>query len=159
MPVNNYGKARKYENKCKEWEKTYGCIPSKDEIVSEMNMSEEQIEAIKDSKSIIERNRKIVQISENHSYEGKNPYERISYSWNKNPDIEWKRLELDELVNKTIKKERDREIIKMRFGLNGYKEMTLKEIGDKLNRTSEAIRKREEKSLKKLSYSLKPQSL
>lgn len=49
-------------------------------------------------------------------------------------------------------KPREQEIIKMRFGWNDEKAMTLEEVGSKYNLTRERIRQIETKALKKLSH-------
>jgi RNA polymerase primary sigma factor len=46
--------------------------------------------------------------------------------------------------------EREIRILNMHFGLNGYHEMSLKEIGEELNLTNERVRQIKEFSLKKL---------
>lgn len=46
--------------------------------------------------------------------------------------------------------ERENQILNMYFGLNGYNELSLKEIGDKLNLTNERVRQIKELALKKL---------
>lgn len=46
--------------------------------------------------------------------------------------------------------EREIQILNMYFGLNGYNELSLKEIGDKLNLTNERVRQIKELALKKL---------
>ena len=57
---------------------------------------------------------------------------------------------LDEVLD-----EREREIIIMRYGLRGRKEMTQREIGDKLNISRSYISRIEKKSLQKLRKALK----
>lgn len=48
--------------------------------------------------------------------------------------------------------EREHAVISMRFGLEGYRQMTLEEIGAIYNLTRERIRQIENKAIKKLSY-------
>ena len=57
---------------------------------------------------------------------------------------------LDEVLD-----EREREIIIMRYGLRGRKEMTQREIGDKLNISRSYISRIEKKSIQKLRKALK----
>jgi RNA polymerase primary sigma factor len=48
-------------------------------------------------------------------------------------------------------KPRNRKIMEMLFGLNGYHPMTLQEVGDEIGLTREMIRQIKEKSLKEMS--------
>lgn len=50
----------------------------------------------------------------------------------------------------SIKEKRDREIIKMRYGLDGYSPESLEAIGKKLNLTKEGVRQIEKRALEKL---------
>lgn len=62
--------------------------------------------------------------------------------------------ELERLL-KTLKTERERDIIRRRFGLGGYEAMTLEEIGELYCLTCERIRQIEAKALKKMRIHLK----
>ena len=50
--------------------------------------------------------------------------------------------------------EREKEIVCMRFGLRGYKELTQKEIGEKLHISRSYISRIEKKALQKLRVAL-----
>ncbi|TFG65184.1 MAG: RNA polymerase sigma factor RpoD/SigA [Spirochaetales bacterium] len=79
------------------------------------------------------------------------------------------KMPLDEIVERSLqddinqvltslsKKEAD--IIEYRFGLNGKKSMSLKEIGDQYNLTKERIRQIEKKALKRLQHPSRSQYL
>ena len=47
---------------------------------------------------------------------------------------------------------KEAEVIRYRFGLNGYKAMSLKEIGDLFNLTKERIRQIEKKAIRRLQH-------
>jgi len=47
---------------------------------------------------------------------------------------------------------KESEVIRYRFGLNGYKAMSLKEIGDLFNLTKECIRQIEKKAIRRLQH-------
>lgn len=55
--------------------------------------------------------------------------------------------------------ERESEIVKMFFGIDGYPDMTLQEIGDKLGLTRERVRQIKEKAVRKLRSNNKNQQL
>jgi RNA polymerase primary sigma factor len=49
--------------------------------------------------------------------------------------------------------EKEKDILELRFGLNGHREMSLKEIGNRFNLTKERIRQIEKKDLNRLRHS------
>jgi len=55
--------------------------------------------------------------------------------------------------------EKESEILQYRFGLNGKRPMSLKEIGDKYRLTKERIRQIEKKALKRLQHPVRSQAL
>jgi RNA polymerase primary sigma factor len=61
---------------------------------------------------------------------------------------EYLREEIESLMY--VLSEREREVISMRFGLNGYEPMTLREIGEIMGLSHERIRQIEERALKQL---------
>ena len=61
---------------------------------------------------------------------------------------EIERNEINEMLN--VLKPREREILKLRYGLDGYEIHTLEEIGQKFNITRERVRQIEKKTLQNL---------
>lgn len=79
----------------------------------------------------------------------------------KSPDdaaIESSLREDIDMVLRTLS-EKEAEIIRYRFGLNGSAPMSLKEIGDRFNLTKERIRQIEKKALKRLQHPSRRQYL
>ena len=76
------------------------------------------------------------------------------------PDIVTKGLD-DELDKQLLRKElnklnkRDKEIMCLRYGLNGYKEMTQKDVAEKLNISQSYISRIEKKVIKRLKSVIK----
>lgn len=62
---------------------------------------------------------------------------------------EYVKTEIDEMLKKLSK--REAEIIRYRFGLNGYPQLSLGELGDMYDLTKERIRQIEKRSLEKLN--------
>lgn len=77
------------------------------------------------------------------------PYYDADYELSINDDKELISYQLGCLSN------RDRMILEMVFGLNGYSEMNAKEIGEKMSLTSEAIRQIKLKALRTISRKIK----
>lgn len=80
-----------------------------------------------------------------------------------NPEEYFTQSSAEESVGRLIdslEKEKERIIISMRFGINGYKrEYTLKEVGEKFNLTRERIRQIERKILNTLHFRAKERGL
>ena len=62
-------------------------------------------------------------------------------------------LHLQEYIDQKLD-EREREILLLRYGLRGQKELTQREIGEKLNISRSYISRIEKKALQKLKYAL-----
>ena len=62
---------------------------------------------------------------------------------------------LREAISKVLNtlSEKEREVIKFRYGLDDYKALSLKQIGEKFNLTKERIRQIEKKAVRKLQSS------
>ncbi len=118
--------------------------------LEELGYNKDRIQIIKHA---LESEKHIVQINSFGSEDGKLDLEDKKAT---SPgELAAKNSELLNLESKLKKlNERDVKILKMRFGLNGYKLMTLEEIGNKVNLSRERVRQIEKESLEKLNYLL-----
>lgn len=67
----------------------------------------------------------------------------------KHAEVEYLKDEIDTMLEKLS--DREAEILRYRFGLNGYPQLSLGELGDMYNLTKERIRQIEKRSLEKLN--------
>lgn len=133
-----------------------GREPTRAELAKAMELDESEVE---DMELIEERN---LSLSEPQSYDEDVEVES-RLSDDKEPPVEYQVIKasiegnLREAVNELDEKERT--VIKLRFGLDDDRPMTLQEIGEELHLTRERIRQIEHKAIQKLSRSRKLQQL
>ena len=79
----------------------------------------------------------------------------------KAPEVSVMESSLRDDINKVLQtlSEKESEIIQFRYGLNGRKPLSLKDIGDKYNLTKERIRQIEKKAIKRLQHPSRSQYL
>ncbi len=123
--------------------------PTNKEISKNMKLPETEVKVLKEAESIIEKNKRMVRISRIPDYEKRIPSKRIEQA----------SQDLEELIEKTIKKDVYKEVIKMRFGMNGYKEMTFEEIGKITNKTGARIQQIEKNCIMKLYKAIKNENI
>lgn len=147
IPLHIGTKSFKYFKIVQKYLQETGQEPSKQEIANQMNLKLKDIEIIFSLFQSPIFQKKII------SLESKNDNDQefinfIKIDNNLKLDSSTKIEILVALINKLLKKEQF--VIQHRYGLNGYEEKTLKEIGEMVNLTKERVRQIENKALEKL---------
>ena len=88
-------------------------------------------------------------------------YELLQDKNQKQPDEVVDENRLENLIKKYVDglDEREAEVLKYYFGLDGYPEMTLQKIGEKIGLTRERVRQIKEKAIRKLNHPKRNQVL
>ncbi len=157
IPINIYNDLPMFEEKTRDLEKELGGRPTDKEIAEKMEISEHTVETLKAARLAYQRNMRMVRIDQIKDGYKRSLAEQLTYKTDKDKEEQYNAKEINSLIDKAIKNPRDKEIIKMRFGLNGYEEMTLENIGNIFNKTKELVRKVEVKCLNKLNEEISRQ--
>ncbi len=132
-----------------------GREPTREETAQSMGITQEEVE---DLEMLDEKG---VSLSEPYYDDGMEVEERLEDSIN--PSVEYQIIKnsIQEQIRELLKEldEKEKYVIKSRFGLDDDKSQTLQEIGDKLNLSRERIRQIEQKAMRKLARSHKLQQL
>lgn len=157
LPLNRANDMLQLLRKSREYEKEHGKKPDLDILAKDMNIS------IKLAKHLIEMSKDIISLEAPafDDADSSNLSEFIQDESTITPEEKIENEALTDLLNDILdvlpKKERD--IIEKRYGLNGNRVNSLKEIGLEYKLTKERIRQIEKKALKILRYSASTQRL
>lgn len=151
IPVHIYEKQKKYFYTISKLEKDLGREPSLEEIAIEMGISLEKVTELAtilpsltslDSKIGDDEDTEFSNFVSDEKVDIEEDYE--------NKDLQSK---ISDLLNRSNIKDREREVLILRFGLNGNRARTLEEIGQIYGCTRERIRQIESRALQKLRQS------
>jgi RNA polymerase primary sigma factor len=132
-----------------------GREPTREEIAGALGISETDVE---DLELLEERN---VSLSDKRSDENFEIEDRISDGEAESVEYQIIKSSVQHQIREmlAVLDEKEETVIKLRFGLDDDRPMTLQEIGDRLHLTRERIRQIEQKAMRKLSRSKKLQQL
>jgi RNA polymerase primary sigma factor len=132
-----------------------GREPTREEIAGALGISETDVE---DLELLEERN---VSLSDKRSDEDFEIEDRISDGEAESVEYQIIKSSAQHQIREmlAVLDEKEETVIKLRFGLDDDRPMTLQEIGDRLHLTRERIRQIEQKAMRKLSRSKKLQQL
>ncbi|MFI3296971.1 MAG: RNA polymerase sigma factor RpoD/SigA [bacterium] len=148
LPLNQVGSLNKINKAFSRFEQEHERRPSAEELAEELDLP---IDKISDTIKISGRH-----ISVDAPFVEGEDNSLLDVLVNDDSPIADRSL-INESLNKEIERtldsvlaEREREIIKMFFGISGVQEMTLEEIGDKFGLTRERVRQIKEKAIRRL---------
>lgn len=157
IPAHKLDKVRNYFKKSQELSALLGREPSIEEMMEELKISKsEAIELHNLSSDTISLN---IAIDEDEEMELMDKLEDEDVDIERDCDLMSLREQLLEIMYDDTFKERDREVLLLRFGFKTGREMTLEEVGKVFNVTRERVRQIEARALKQLRYRKKTRGL
>jgi len=147
LPLNKIGSINKINRTFSKLEQEFQREPTPEEVAGILETSSDMVEeAIKVSNHHVSMDAPLRDEDDNSLYDVMLNDESPS------PDSGLITNSLRKEIERTLSTlgEREAEILKHYFGLNGYRQHTLEEIGDVFNLTRERVRQIKEKSIKKL---------
>lgn len=149
LPLNKIGSLNKINKEFARLEQENERTPNYEEVAEKLNLPDQEV---KDS---IRNSGKHASLDAPIDNDGEN----TMYDFMKSDDIatpeselmyESLKTEINRAVSTLSQKEQD--IVKMFFGLDGYTPMTLDEIGEKFDLTRERVRQIKEKAIRRLKH-------
>ena len=149
LPLNKIGSLNKINKEFARLEQENERTPNYEEVAEKLNLPDQEV---KDS---IRNSGKHASLDAPIDNDGEN----TMYDFMKSDDIatpeselmyESLKTEINRAVSTLSQKEQD--IVKMFFGLDGYTHMTLDEIGEKFDLTRERVRQIKEKAIRRLKH-------
>ncbi len=149
LPLNKIGSINKINKAYAQLEQLFEREPNADEIAHLLEISENEVkESMKNSGRHVSMDAPLVQDEDNTMYDVLRSEE------NTTPDTgllyESLRKEIERAVSTLTQREAD--VIRLYFGLNGSHPMTLEEIGEKFDLTRERVRQIKEKAIRRLKH-------
>ena len=149
LPLNKIGSINKINKAYAKLEQEYEREPNPGEIAKLLDVPEDEVkESIKNSGRHVSMDAPLVQDEDNNMYDvlknddGPTPETGLIY--------ESLRKEIDRAISTLTQREAD--VIRLYFGLNGGHPMTLEEIGEKFDLTRERVRQIKEKAIRRLKH-------
>ncbi len=149
LPLNRVGAINKIGRALESLEKSFGREPSMDEVATKMEMSVYEVA------DVVKTSARHLSLDEPFKEEdGNSLLDVIESDRYAPPDNTLMRESLQVEIDKVLStlKPREAEIIKLYFGLEGDRPLTLEEIGEHFKLTRERVRQIKEKALRRLRH-------
>ncbi len=149
LPLNKIGSINKITKAYAQLEQEYEREPKASEIAELLDITEIEVkESLRNSGRHVSMDAPLIQDEENNMYdvlrneEGTTPDQGLNY--------ESLRREIERAISTLPQREAD--VIRLYFGLEGKHPMTLEEIGEKFDLTRERVRQIKEKAIRRLKH-------
>jgi RNA polymerase primary sigma factor len=149
LPLNKIGAINKINKAYAKLEQKFEREPNSEEIAVLLEITENEVkESMKNSGRHVSMDAPLVQDEDNNMYDvlrsedGPTPETELLY--------ESLRKEIERAVSTLTQREAD--VVRLYFGLNGSHPMTLVEIGEKFDLTRERVRQIKEKAIRRLKH-------
>lgn len=149
LPLNRTADLQKIERVHKKLENKFGREPSASEIAEELDMDNEEINHLRNITQDFVSLDSTLGDSEDTTL-----LDMIVDPKADSPDEQVFEESLANSLNEVLATltDSEKEILAMRYGLNGYEPMSLQQIGDKFNLSKERIRQIEKKAIRRLRH-------
>ncbi len=149
LPLNKIGSINKINKAYARLEQEYEREPNAEEIADILEITENEVkESMKNAGRHVSMDAPLIQDEDNNMYDVLRSEEAIT------PETELLyeslRKEIDRAISTLTQRESD--VIKLYFGLNGSHPMTLEEIGERFDLTRERVRQIKEKAIRRLKH-------
>ena len=149
LPLNKIGSINKINKTYAKLEQEFEREPNAEEIAEALDITEAEVkESMKNAGRHVSMDAPLVQDEDNNMYDVLKSDEVIT------PETELLyeslRKEIDRAISTLTQREAD--VVRLYFGLNGSHPMTLEEIGEKFDLTRERVRQIKEKAIRRLKH-------
>ena len=156
LPLNKIGSINKINKAYAQLEQEFERTPNAEEIANLLDISENEVkESMKNSGRHVSMDAPLIQDEENTMYDvlrnddTPTPETGLIY--------DSLRKEIERAISTLTQREAD--VIRLYFGLNGKHPMTLEEIGEKFELTRERVRQIKEKAIRRLKHTSRSKML
>ena len=149
LPLNKIGSINKINKTYAKLEQEFEREPNAEEIAEALDITEAEVkESMKNAGRHVSMDAPLVQDEDNNMYDVLKSDEVVT------PETELLyeslRKEIDRAIGTLSQREAD--VVRLYFGLNGSHPMTLEEIGEKFDLTRERVRQIKEKAIRRLKH-------
>ena len=149
LPLNKIGSINKINKTYAKLEQEFEREPNAEEIAEALDITEAEVkESMKNAGRHVSMDAPLVQDEDNNMYDVLKSDEVVT------PETELLyeslRKEIDRAIGTLSQREAD--VVRLYFGLNGSHPMTLEEIGEKFDLTRERVRQINEKAIRRLKH-------